>query len=125
MLPHLLPGAVSTVSQCQQLAFAQGYDVVGLEDGGQCFAGMLAQNEYYALGRALSDCSTAQFGPLGGALILQVYTYAVSHSVMTALLTEYCVFAELLSNSGCDIRCVRWQLSAWICRYTGFLELPM
>jgi hypothetical protein len=66
ILPFSL-GDVTSVEQCESLALSNNYNVIGLQAGGQCYAG--TNLDYSAAGEAMS-CGT-----LGGDWSNNVYTY--------------------------------------------------
>ena len=67
VIPNQL-GVVTDVQSCENMALNAGYNIIGLQAGGQCFAG---NNLDYAVAGPVDSCP-----PLGGDWTNQVYTYS-------------------------------------------------
>jgi hypothetical protein len=60
-------GTYATVEKCESLALSNNYNIVGLQAGGQCFAG---KDVDYAIFGSVESC-----GALGDNWVNNVYTY--------------------------------------------------
>jgi hypothetical protein len=65
-------GANLTLEECQQVADANGDNVIGLQDGGQCFTGK--DSNYKSQGKKNQYATVTSCAPLGGPWINHVYT---------------------------------------------------
>jgi hypothetical protein len=71
-IPNELSGNIGTLANCQELADAGGYNVIGLQSGAQCWAG--TNSHYSQFGTAVCP------GLFGGAWQNQVYQFVHSNS---------------------------------------------
>ena len=91
-IPQQLSSNVGNLANCEQLAAAQGLNVIGLQSGAQCWAGL---NSNYA-----------QFGPatcastFGGAWQNQVYEYVSAQATTNITLSPF-----NLTLSGANVSC--------------------
>jgi len=79
-IPNELSGNIGTLENCQELADAGSYNVLGLQSGAQCWAGT---NSHYALyGAVIGGCS----GLFGGAWQNQVYQFVLSNQTAVVMM---------------------------------------